>query len=239
MDAKRLFSTNKPPVTAASNKPPVRFSENLKKVNATAAIVALMKLGSKLDEAAEQVSEETRWLLIQLKDGANPICQSPNKWSKEYRHKVSAMENLDEKRTQKIVEPIFRHKPITHGSQTHSPNRYLTAHNPPIAFSFAIKGFNAAISSATHTIILILNGLLLVIVLMLFPDRIKCALWLYWHHRGFWRQPLSCQTLFFCFEINRRAVGPASIAKLTFIVLIIDRGITYFTNSSYEMTVGS
>ena len=45
--------------TAASNNPPVRFSENLKKVNATAAIDALMKLGSKLDEAAEQVSEET------------------------------------------------------------------------------------------------------------------------------------------------------------------------------------
>ncbi len=45
--------------TAASNKPTVRFSDNLKQVNATAAIDALMMLGSKLDEAAEQVSTET------------------------------------------------------------------------------------------------------------------------------------------------------------------------------------
>ena len=45
--------------TEASNKPTVLFSENLKKVNATAAINALMMLGSTLDEAAEQVSTES------------------------------------------------------------------------------------------------------------------------------------------------------------------------------------
>ncbi len=45
--------------TAASNKPAVRFSKNLKKVNATAVIDALIMLGSKLDDAAKQVSTET------------------------------------------------------------------------------------------------------------------------------------------------------------------------------------
>ena len=44
---------------ATSNNPTVRFSENLKKINATAAIDALIMLGLKLDEPAEQVSTET------------------------------------------------------------------------------------------------------------------------------------------------------------------------------------
>ena len=82
----------------------MRFSENLKKVNATAAIDALMKLGSKLDEAAEQVSEETGVAADTIKRWRKSyISESKNKWSKEYRHKVSAMENLDEKELKKLL----------------------------------------------------------------------------------------------------------------------------------------
>ena len=94
--------------TAASNNPPVRFSENLKKVNATAAIDALMKLGSKLDEAAEQVSEETGVATDTIKRWRKSyMSESKNKWSKEYRHKVSAMENLDEKELKKLLSLFF------------------------------------------------------------------------------------------------------------------------------------
>ena len=93
-----------PDFTAASNNPPVRFSENLKKVNATAAIDALMMLGSKLDEAAEQVSKETGVATDTIKRWRKSyMSESKNKWSEEYHDKVSAMKNLNKKEIKKLL----------------------------------------------------------------------------------------------------------------------------------------
>ncbi len=81
--------------TAASNNPTVRFSENLKKVNATAAIDALMMLGSKLDKVAEQVSTETGAATGSIKRWSKSYkSDSNNKWSKKYHDKVSAIKKL-------------------------------------------------------------------------------------------------------------------------------------------------
>ena len=82
--------------TVASNKPTVRFSENFKNANAVATIDALMMLGSKLDEAAEQVSKETEVATDTIKTWHKSYkSKSKNKWPEEYHDKVSAIENLN------------------------------------------------------------------------------------------------------------------------------------------------
>lgn len=52
------------------------------------------------------------------------------------------------------------------------------------------KGVEAAISPAAEAIILILERLLLIKILMLFSDRVECALRLNWYNGIFRRQTL-------------------------------------------------
>ena len=74
----------------------MRFSENLKKANVAAAIDALMMLGSKLDEAAEQVSKETGMATDTIKRWRKSYkSESKNKWADAYHRKDSAMKNLN------------------------------------------------------------------------------------------------------------------------------------------------
>ena len=82
--------------TVASNKPTVRFSENLKNANAAATIDALMMLGSKLDEAADQVSKETGVATDTIKRWCKSHnSESKNKWAYSYHRKVSTIKSLN------------------------------------------------------------------------------------------------------------------------------------------------
>lgn len=95
--------------TAASSNPPVRSSENLKKANAAAAIDALMMLGSKIDEEAEQVSKETGVASDTIKRWRKSYgSKSKNKWADAYHRKVSAMKNLNKNELRMLYSILIK-----------------------------------------------------------------------------------------------------------------------------------
>ena len=85
------------------------FSENLKKANAAAAIDALMMLGSKLDEAAEQVSKETEVATDTIKRCRKSYnSESKNKKADAYHRKVSAMKNLNKNEFRELYSVFIK-----------------------------------------------------------------------------------------------------------------------------------
>ena len=57
---------------------------------------------------------------------------------------------------------------------------------------------------------------------MLFSDRVEVAFGFNRYNRVFRRQALSCQALRLCLVINGRAVGAATVTKLTLNIFIIN-----------------